>query len=40
MRDEDNEILEVYRPKGNNDYTDADDYDDDTGNGVDIKFDD
>ena len=40
MRDEDNEILEVYRPKGNNDYTDADDYDDDTDNGVNIKFDD
>ena len=40
MRDEQNEILEVYRPKGNNDYTDADDYEDNTDNGVNIKFDD
>ena len=40
MRDESNEILEVYKPKGNNDYTDADDYEDDTDNGVDIRFDD
>ena len=40
MRDESNEILEVYEPKGNNDYTDADDYEDDTDSGVNIKFDD
>lgn len=40
MRDESNEILEVYRPKGNNDYADADDYEDSTDNGVNIKFDD
>ena len=40
MRDESNEILEVYKPKGNNDYTDADDYEDDTDSGVNIKFDD
>ena len=41
MRDEDNEILEVYQPKGNNDYADADYYeDDDTDNGVNIRFDD
>ena len=40
MRDESNEILEVYKPKGNNDYTDADDYEDDTDSGVDIRFDD
>ena len=40
MRDEQNEILEVYRPKGNNDYTDADDYEDSADNGVNIKFDD
>ena len=40
LRDESNEILEVYRPKGNNDYADADDYEDSTDNGVNIKFDD
>ena len=40
MRDESNEILEVYKPKGNNDYTDADDYEDVTDSGVDIRFDD
>ena len=40
MRDESNEILEVYKPKGNNDYADADDYEDDTDSGVNIKFDD
>ena len=40
MRDESNEILEVYKPKGNNDYTDADEYEDDTDSGVDIRFDD
>ena len=42
MRDESNEILEVYKPKGNNDYTDADEYEDedDTDSGVNIKFDD
>ena len=40
MRDESNEILEVYKPRGNNDSFDADEYEDDTDSGVDIRFDD
>jgi len=39
MREERNEILEVYKPRGNNDSFD-DDYDDDTDSGVNIRFDD
>ena len=39
MRDEQNEILEVYKPRGNNDSFE-DDYEDDTDSGVNIRFDD
>ena len=40
MRDEENEILEVYKPRGNNDSYDVDDYEEDTDAGVNIRFDD